>query len=100
MQEGSKVVCINDDFPQNIHQFYDNLPKKGCVYTIRSMEVGVDWFGNAGEIAVTLVELTNPVSETWPHRERAFNSQRFADLEPLTEEEVAELAEMQEPIGI
>lgn len=100
MQAGTKVVCINDDFPQNIHKFYDNLPKKGHVYTIRDMEVGIDWFGNAGEIAVTLVELVNPVSETWPHRERAFNSQRFVDVEPLTEEEIEELASMEESIGV
>lgn len=87
MREGSKVVCINDTFPTEILNFYTDLPKKGKVYTIRTIEVGIGLNGEAGEIAVTLKEIVNPVSKVQPHRERGFLQERFAELEPDKEAE-------------
>jgi len=82
---GTKVICVDDLFPTSILQYYTNLPLKDKVYTIRDVEVGVGINGEAGEIAVTLVEFANPVSEVPPHRERGFKIERFRELEPEVE---------------
>jgi hypothetical protein len=87
MISGTKVVCVDDRFPPEIFLYYTNLPLKDRIYTIRDMEVGVGIDGQAGEIAVTLVELINPVSEKKPHRERGFKVERFRELEPAVEVE-------------
>jgi len=87
MTSGTKVVCVDDLFPASILNYYTNLPLKDRVYTIRDVEVGVGIDGQAGEIAVTLVELINPVSEKYPHRERGFKIERFRELEPAVEVE-------------
>ena len=87
MVSGTKVICIDDLFPTGVLNYYTNLPVKDKVYTIRDVEVGVGIDGQAGEIAVTLVELINPTSEKYPHRERGFKVERFRELEPLVEVE-------------
>jgi len=87
MREGSKVVCIDDTFPTQVLNFYTDLPKKGKIYTIRTIEVGIGLNGQEGEIAVTLKEIVNPVSKMPPHRERGFLQERFAELEPDKEAE-------------
>jgi hypothetical protein len=84
---GTKVICVDDRFPPEIIIYYTNLPIKDKVYTIRDVEVGVGLNGEAGEIAVTLAEFANPVSETPPHRERGFKIERFRELEPAVEVE-------------
>lgn len=87
MVSGTKVICVDDMFPTSILQYYTNLPLKDKVYTIRDVEVGVGINGEAGEIAVTLVEISNPVSKVPPHRERGFKVERFRELEPQVEVE-------------
>ena len=97
MISGTKVICVDDRFPPEILIYYTNLPLKDKVYTIRDVEVGVGLNGEAGEIAVTLVELANPVSEAPPHRERGFKVDRFRELEPeveVAEERLEELEQM------
>jgi len=84
---GTKVICVDDRFPPEILIYYTNLPLKGKVYTIRDVEVGIGLNGEAGEIAVTLAEIANPVSEVPPHRERGFKVERFRELEPMVEVE-------------
>jgi hypothetical protein len=91
MVSGTKVICVDDRFPPEILIYYTNLPLKDKVYAIRDVEVGIGLNGEAGEIAVTLVELANPVSEVPPHRERGFKVERFRELEP--EVKVAEEVE-------
>lgn len=87
MVSGTKVICVDDRFPPEILIYYTNLPIKDKVYTIRDVEVGVGLNGEAGEIAVTLAEFANPVSEVPPHRERGFKIERFRELEPAVEVE-------------
>ena len=97
MVSGTKVICVDDRFPPEILIYYTNLPLKDKVYTIRDVEVGIGLNGEAGEIAVTLVELANPVSEVPPHRERGFKVERFRELEPeveVAEERLEELEQM------
>jgi hypothetical protein len=96
MVSGTKVICVDDRFPLEILIYYTNLPLKDKVYTVRDVEVGVGLNGEAGEIAVTLVELANPVSEVPPHREMGFKVERFRELEP--EVEVAE--EVEEELAV
>jgi len=93
---GTKVICVDDRFPPEILIYYTNLPLKDRVYTIRDVEVGVGLDGEAGEIAVTLVEIANPNSKMPPHRERGFKIERFRELEP--EVEVAE--EVEEELAV
>ena len=87
MVSGTKVICVDDRFPIEILIYYTNLPIKDRVYTIRDVEVGVGLDGEAGEIAVTLVEIANPNSKMPPHRERGFKIERFRELEPAVEVE-------------
>lgn len=96
MKEGSKVVCIDDTWPEGILRYYTDLPKLGQIYTIRTIEVGVGWDGVEGEVAVTLKEIVNPVSKTPPHRERAFKQERFAELDPPQKE----TEEVEEPVEV
>ena len=84
---GQKVVCVDGKFPLGIEQFYVALPKEGETYTVRSVCVGVNWKGEAGEVAIHLVELINPRSDKPPYPERGFNAERFRPLEEMTETE-------------
>jgi hypothetical protein len=90
---GSKVVCVDDRFPAEALKLFKALPIQDRIYQIRSMEVGVNWRGEAGEVAVLLEGLINPCSTTPPHRERGFNQERFQEIEPPAEIEAEELAE-------
>lgn len=83
MTSGSKVICIDDAFPDFIGKFYNQLPKKGGIYTVRDMMPGHNWKLEP-EIAITLVELINPCSAKGP--ERGFNIERFRDLEEPLED--------------
>jgi hypothetical protein len=96
MVSGTKVICVDDRFPPEILLYYTNLPLKDRVYTVRDVEVGVGLNGEAGEIAVTLVELTNPSSKTPPHRERGFRVERFRELEPAVEVEEERMEELEQ----
>jgi len=93
MQVGQHVVCINDDFESWVHEYYDQLPTKGKVYTIRAVSLGRGTLvgSEMAEVKLLLQELHNP---TDPHHkggeELGFRSDRFAPLEELEESETAE----------
>ena len=93
MRAGSKVVCVDDRFPAEALKLFKALPIKDRMYQIRSMEVGVNWRGEAGEVAVLLEGLINPTSSVPPYRERGFNQERFREIEPPAEVEAEQLAE-------
>jgi hypothetical protein len=102
---GQKVVCVDDQFCDAIARFYINLPKKGQVYVVRDMCVGIGFDLQEGEICVYLIGLKNPPSATPPYRERGFKIERFAPLETITEyqeEEIEEFekAEIKEPVYV
>ena len=76
---GQKVACVDDQFPLGIEKLYSALPKKDVVYTVRDILPGVSLQNTEGEVAVYLVELTNPAN---PHGiEYGFNAERFAPLQ-------------------
>jgi len=81
MMIGQKVVCVNDQFPLGIEKFYTALPKAGVTYVIREVSLGVNFIGEVGEVAITLIGLTNPCSDAPPYPERGFNAERFRPLE-------------------
>ena len=93
MRQGSKVICINDQFPTDILPFYTNLPIKDRTYIVRDLGIGVALNGEPGEVVVYLESLPNPCSTTPPFPERGFNAERFRELEPPAEIEAEELAE-------
>lgn len=98
MQVGQRVVCINDTFDAWVHEYYDQLPVKGQVYTIRAVSLGrAKLVGSEiAEVRLLLEELHNPPD---PHHqggeELGFRSDRFAPLEEAeaSETAAAELAE-------
>ncbi|TLD68796.1 hypothetical protein FEM03_20910 [Phragmitibacter flavus] len=106
---GQAVVCINDEFEPWVFDLYRSLPKKGKIYTVRSLGVGrskpqftvnddaeIKIKGAEFDIMILLEELLNPDD---PHssvkQELGFRSDRFAPLEEIEEEE-----EVYEMVGI
>jgi len=90
MQVGSKVVCVDDQFPKELAQFYWRFPIEGPIYTIRDMGVGVSINGEPGEVYVLLEGIENPRSTQVPYPERGFNAERFRQIEPPADEVEAE----------
>jgi len=88
MQVGSKVVCVDDQFPKELSQFYWRFPIEGPIYTIRDMGVGVSINGEPGEVYVLLDGIENPRSTQPPYPERGFNAERFREIEPPATDEV------------
>jgi len=86
VRTGSKVVCVDDRFPPELLLYYNALPIKDKVYTIRDMGIGISSKGEQGEIVVYLQELKNPNSSKPPHPERGFAEWRFREIEPPAEE--------------
>jgi hypothetical protein len=54
---GQKVVCINDRFPQRILEWTSDLPRKGRIYTIRSMARGKSIYPGESKLGFKLAEL-------------------------------------------
>jgi hypothetical protein len=92
MQIGSKVVCIDDSFPEEIEKIYTELPKKDEIYTVRDMILGKNFNGEEGEVAILLNEISNPMMEELSIHEPAFKQERFREVEPpkAKEEELLE----------
>jgi hypothetical protein len=100
MTKGQRVVCIDDQFPKWVVEFYDQLPKKGSVYTIREVCLRRETLrgSDSATIALLLEELHNAPDPTHQNGEElAFKSERFA---PLEEIEVEEYHELEEPLTI
>lgn len=83
MTVGSKVVCVDDDFPPEIAVIYTTLPIKDEVYIIREMKIGVNFANEPGEVCLYLVGIHNPRSNVKPFPERGFNAERFRPLEEV-----------------
>ena len=86
MRAGSRVVCVDDRFPPDILVYYNCLPIKDRIYTVRDMGIGVSPQGEPGEIVVYLQGMENPKSAKPPHPERGFAEWRFREIEPPAEE--------------
>ena len=54
----TKVVCVDDKFPDGINDVYNALPRKGSLYTVRDIVPG-QGFGLEPTVAVYLDELVN-----------------------------------------
>lgn len=80
------MACVDDQFPLGIEKLYTALPKKDVVYTVRDILPGVSLKNTEGEVAIYLVELTNPANRHGI--EYGFNAERFAPLE-TDEDEIA-----------
>ncbi len=95
MQVGQPVVCINDTFPAWVHEYYEQTPVKGRIYTIRAVSLGRATLvgSEMAEVKLLLQELHNPPD---PHHrdgeELGFRSDRFAPLEAVENTATAEAA--------
>jgi hypothetical protein len=75
MKEGQKVVCVDDAAPPHVQEFYTSWIRKGTVYVIRGVFLGVDYqSASAGEVGVYLprarIHLATLSSDRGPHRPR------------------------------
>ena len=75
-----KVVCVDDRFPDGIHDIYNALPRKGSIYTVRDIVPGIT-FGMNGTAALYLHELVNHPNQHGI--EPGFVLSRFAELEEI-----------------
>ena len=94
MTKGQRVVCVDDRFPKWVVEFFNQLPIKGCTYTIRDVCLRRETLrgSDSGTIALLLEELRNPADPTHKGREElAFKSERFAPLEEVEIEEHEEM---------
>ena len=93
-ETGEKVVCVDDRIHPEIAYLYNQLPKKGTVYTVRDCTLGTTNVFAADQnptFLVLLEELINPMD---PHtlmasqqQELGFRSDRFAPVEKIEAEE-------------
>jgi hypothetical protein len=72
---GQKIICINDVFPRAVLDWCDYLPRAGCVYTIRAMQLGRYGVTEYGCLGFLLEEIINPPSSLG--REAGFAEIRF-----------------------
>ena len=94
--KGQKVVCINDQFPGWVAEFFDQLPVKGRTYTVRAVCLRRETLKGSEEatIALLLEELRNLEDPTHKDKqELAFKAERFAPLETVEETKEAEIAD-------
>jgi len=54
---GQRVVCVNDRFPTHILEWTASLPRKGQVYTIRSIVSGPNLYSRKLTVGFHLNEL-------------------------------------------
>lgn len=93
MQVGQRVACVNDRFEVWVHEYFDQLPVKDEIYTIRAVSLGRPTLvgSDSAEVRLLLEELHN---EPDPHHvggeELGFRSDRFAPLEEVEAYEEAE----------
>jgi len=78
-----KITCINDSFPPDIRDYFNALPVKGNMYTVRDIVPGTTWKLKE-EPAVYLVELVNMPNAHGI--EPGFACRRFAEPEDVIEE--------------
>ena len=56
---GQSVICIDDNFPSEIHESIWNAPVMGQVYKIRSVKMCTDYVTRKGMIGLRFYELDN-----------------------------------------
>jgi len=89
-EPGQRVACVNDQFPPDIRDYYNALPVKDRVYTVRDVVPGIQW-DLKETAAVYLAELVNLPNARGT--EPGFGVWRFRELletEGHSEETVAE----------
>jgi hypothetical protein len=87
---------VDDAAPAQVRMHYTSWIKKGTVYVVRGVFLGVDYkSASPGEVGVYLLGIHNPKSTAPPFPERGFNSMRFRPIEEMpvrvTKEEEVEV---------
>jgi hypothetical protein len=80
-EPSEKVVCVDDKFPPDIRDYFNALPVKGRIYTVRDIVGGLNW-DLSQTVAVLLHELKNHPNEHGI--EPGFAPHRFALMEEVT----------------
>ena len=92
---GQKVVCVDDDFPDEVWNCANTIPQRGRIYTIRSRRLSRSaHIPERRGWACMLCEIVNPILPSGI--EVAFMEWRFRPLRPdelTTEETEEEMAE-------
>src|SRR5476651_2809479 len=94
MIKGQRVICVNDVFTPSVRALYQQLPVKLDVYTVREVFLGREKIvrgGDSATVGLLLEELKNPPDPFHTgEQELGFSSERFAPLNELPDEKVAE----------
>lgn len=80
--KGTKLKCVNAEFPIEAKRLYQQLPQAGEIYTVRATFVGRNAKNEEGEIGVLLEEIRNqpdPAVKSEKKPELGFSSERFTD---------------------
>jgi hypothetical protein len=76
---GDKVICVDDRFPSAIVDWCDQLPKAGCIYSIRAIQPGSNPITHVRCLGLLLEEIVNP--QTLKGRETGFDYNRFSHID-------------------
>ncbi len=102
---GMKMVCIDDVWPAWAKVMYNQLPKKGNIYTLRDFGIGCDakqitentdksvLFLGTKEYTVWVHELVNPIHPN-SGKEMGFKASRFAPIENISIEQAEHLRDV------
>lgn len=83
-EDGTKVVCINGKFSDEVKKVYSALPVQDKVYVIRDAVPGMIIGSGERTVTVYLVGLINPCSPKG--YEYGFNPSRFRPLDEIKQE--------------
>lgn len=83
IKPGSKVICIEDRFPVEVLMWGNQLPVKGCIYTVIQVKIVPDGITRIPGPGLVLEELHNP-------NDLSFSTWRFKELPPDDESYEAE----------
>lgn len=82
MNKGDQVVCINDKFDSTARKLYSQFPRKGSIYVIRDVRLGIQTDCKTGDVSLLLVGIVNPFATSKAGLERGFRLDRFSPLNP------------------
>jgi hypothetical protein len=80
-EPGTHVVCIDDTFPPSSAKYFEKLPVRGEIYTVRDIIPAQGWNGGH-TCAVLLGEIRNPPPSHRPQwGECGFSPDRFREIQ-------------------
>jgi hypothetical protein len=77
-QVGQRVICLDDLFPQAVFECYDDVPRRGGVYTVSEILFGKNYCTGLVGPSIRLKE-TPPIDPS----QGSFSAHRFRAIHPV-----------------